>query len=190
MEHQHDPVAAGDPSSVIATLFKTAQEQGDVSYTYALLRVGGIDGRPDPLLALAETVTKEWRLLSGRQKHDVYCRLASLEDPLALIANLLNAATKAAYQPFPFANLVKETPTGFLQPDSRACVEALIARAEIPLGGVVASALRRCYGTLLRGGCDDSASTEGDHSDDYPPLFWGELYRQYWKARKAVSYTH
>ena len=189
MQNQHGSVEGGDPASVIATLFKAAQEQGAVSYTYTLLRVGGIGGHPDPFLTLGDTLPSDWELLSSRQKWDAYCRIAILEEPVALIANLLNAATKAAYQPFPFESLIKATPTGFQRPDARARVETLIARAETPLGGIVANALRRCYAVLLNGVCNDRDPTGGDHTDDYPGLFWSALYQQYWKARKAYGNT-
>jgi hypothetical protein len=92
-------------SAEIRELFGDAQKNGAFDYTLSLLRVGGIESGRDALLQLQDATSQPAASLDEQELLTWYCPIASLNDPLALVLNLLRCTQKQPYLPFPFTSL-------------------------------------------------------------------------------------
>src|SRR5687768_12144072 len=89
----------------ISNLFRDAESKGGVQYIYTLLRVTGPNLRQkDQLIELQADLT-EASSLSGKELFAKYCSWIGLEEPLELLANLLNCAEGRLYSVAPFSHL-------------------------------------------------------------------------------------
>ena len=91
---------------VIRDLFRDAEARGGVQYVYTLLRVTGPRLRQiDPLTKLGSELNELADTVSDEQIFSKYCAYAALEEPLELLANLLNCSQGQLYSVVPFSHL-------------------------------------------------------------------------------------
>jgi hypothetical protein len=135
-------------SQAISDLFSAARERGGIEFIYTLLRVEGMSlGVVDPFEVLRET-------LRSSTADDDYCLLATNEEPLKLLANLLRCAAGERFDPF-----IGEGP-------QTARVDALVASASHAGHEVLASDLRTAYAELKScGGASESGAPSTEAAD-------------------------
>ncbi len=93
-------------SSILKELFDEAKSNGGLDYIYTLVRVGGMKcNTPDPILELQSLLKNHDDKLSEEEIVSRYCSLASTEEPLILIANLINCISNKPYDISPFHHL-------------------------------------------------------------------------------------
>ena len=92
--------------SVVQDLFSQAQSKSSLDYLFTLLRVEGIKLRvQDPLLKLKADLAPITDGLSIGELHPLYRSMVIVEEPLALVANLLNCIQGQPYNSLPFHHL-------------------------------------------------------------------------------------
>lgn len=90
----------------IHKLFSDARNTHSVDYVYTLVRVTGYN-----LVSLDELLELQERLKTISIDHEpdqllhTYCSLTATDEPLALVANLLNCISRRPFNPFPFHQL-------------------------------------------------------------------------------------
>jgi hypothetical protein len=95
-------------SSILKKLFDEAKSNGGLNYIYTLVRVDGMKcNTPDPILALQSLLKNHDDKLSEEEIVSCYCSLDFIEEPLTLIANLINCTLKKPYNITPFIHLYK-----------------------------------------------------------------------------------
>lgn len=95
-------------SSILKELFDEAKSNGGLEYIYTLVRVDGIKcNTPDPILVLQSLLKNHDDKLSEEEIVSHYCSLDFIEEPLTLIANLINCTLKKPYNITPFIHLYK-----------------------------------------------------------------------------------
>src|SRR5215212_1760292 len=89
----------------IDNLFRDAESTGGVQYIYTLLRVTGPNLRQrDQLIELKADLTNA-PSVRGKELFARYCSWIALEEPLELLANVLNCAKGQLYSVSPFNHL-------------------------------------------------------------------------------------
>lgn len=178
-----------EPSArdAIKSLFERAQKQGTFEYTLTLLRVGGVDERPDPFVALLDETSRNPDAEAAASQRQAYCRFASLEDPVALIWNLLSCASARAFRPFPFGHLITGTPPHYVRPTAIDRVRELVRYAEELREHAIKEAVIRCYRALVEGGCIEGVTGEVAGDEQFARQFWKDLVETYFAARKEFG---
>jgi hypothetical protein len=100
----------GNPSEtdsierVMGSLFDKAKEAGDLEYLWTLLRITGIQMRPDPLLAVDGLIDSYPINAAHQTLSDYYEELVrqSFGEPINLIANLVRCVQGSPYSILPF----------------------------------------------------------------------------------------
>lgn len=91
----------------LLTLFQRAETNGETEYIHTLVRVEGITSRKDPLLELREKLSEDITGMDNQELVSHYCGIATNDEPLRLVANLLCCARKEPYDLSPFRHLNK-----------------------------------------------------------------------------------
>ena len=100
------PKNKSNVNKILEELFIQAQQKGGTQYIYTLLRVTGITKQLDPLLKI-KAIIKElnYPSISDSDFLDKYKAIMEINDPLDLIANLINCINKEGYNINPFLSL-------------------------------------------------------------------------------------
>jgi hypothetical protein len=116
----------------VKKLFDDAMSKSGLDYIYTLLRVGPIKlNRLDPMLQLRADLERIGGEPPDEQLLASYCLLASNDEPLKLLANLLNCAQARNYDAFPFLHLRKgEFPGQIIEPTPLELARELSGWAE------------------------------------------------------------
>ena len=104
-------------------LFNEAQSGDSENYIFTLLRINGITlNTIDPLLALREKLQTFDAGLLAQGLLSEYCTLTGINEPLSLIANILNCIRGKPYNLSPFQHLC----TGHFPPTPSQTVKELV----------------------------------------------------------------
>ena len=104
-------------------LFNEAQSGDSGNYIFTLLRINGITlNTIDPLLELREKLQTFDAGLSVQGLLSEYCSLTGINEPLSLIANILNCIRGEPYNLSPFQHLC----TGHFPPTPSQIVKELV----------------------------------------------------------------
>jgi len=87
-------------------LFNEAQSGDSGNYIFTLLRINGITWKTiDPLLALRDKLQNFDKEVTTKGNFSSYCSLTGINEPLSLIANILNCIRGKPYNLSPFQHL-------------------------------------------------------------------------------------
>ena len=98
-------MADTDTKETLRKLFDEAGAGGGVEYIYTLVRVTGITRERDSLLVLRDRLAEPHTELQDPDALARYCSLATIEEPLCLVTNLLLCKQGKPYDAFPFSAL-------------------------------------------------------------------------------------
>lgn len=121
----------GDAKACLQKLFREARSKGGLQYIFTLVRVEGLTGTADPLLAL-RSVLAGFASSDHQATPDDYRSIANREDALSLVVNLIRCCLSQAYEVSPFLhlyrgrfpNVVKPSPVAMAEHTSRVASEA------------------------------------------------------------------
>src|SRR5947208_620430 len=175
----------------VDNLFRDAESKGGVQYIYTLLRVTGPNLRQkDQLLELQADVSGA-SSLSRAELFAKYCVWIGLEEPLELLANLLNCAEGRPYSVAPFSHLnTGEFPNiHFADPDEKIRnLPELASSAHRP---ELAHAIEMAYRSDLLDCCAENSPPSLEEVDavfrDFQSL-WIPLLNRYFAER--LKYRH
>jgi hypothetical protein len=116
---------------ILKELFIQAQLKGGIQYIYTLLRVTGITNQLDPLLKI-KAIIKELNHsnISDDDFLDKYKAIMKINDPLDLIANLINCINKEGYNINPFLSLNKGNFPHIVRPNISERIQFLLKICE------------------------------------------------------------
>jgi hypothetical protein len=116
---------------ILKELFIQAQLKGGIQYIYTLLRVTGITKQLDPLLKI-KAIIKELNHsnISDDDFLDKYKAIMKINDPLDLIANLINCIDKKGYNINPFLSLNKGNFPHIVRPNISERIQFLLKICE------------------------------------------------------------
>lgn len=175
------PLNAG-ATAAIDQLFDDARAHGGFDYALTLLRVSGIERKPDELVELGNTASRA-QLTSAPLLVAEIRRLLVLEAPLGLIANLLNCSVERPYQPFPFRHLIRGEGYPYTHPTPQEKVTDLLSRAELTGREELVKLIQSCY--LDHGLLDASPRINVEALSDLKAVL--EECVEYWKALLSLS---
>lgn len=116
---------------ILKELFTQAQLKGGIDYIYTLLRVTGITKELDPLLKI-KAIMKELNHsnISDSDFLDKYKAIIKINDPLDLIANLINCIDEQGYNINPFLSLNKGNFPRIIHPNISERIQFLLEICE------------------------------------------------------------
>ena len=120
-----------DAKKILKELFIQAQLKSGIQYIYTLLRVTGITKQLDPLLKI-KAIIKELNHsnISDDDFLDRYKAIMKINDPLDLIANLINCIDKEGYNINPFLSLNKGNFPHIVRPNISERIQFLLKICE------------------------------------------------------------
>lgn len=134
-------------------LFSEARSHGGLEYVFALVRVNGIStGMRDPLLQLQDLLASR-APINEAEMRDRYCSLASVREPLELVANLVNCKEAKPYTPSPFSHLWRGRFPNAQAPRPSEVIRALSQRLQQAGLPDVRDALHQAYPDPLLDAC-------------------------------------
>jgi len=116
---------------ILKELFIQAQLKGGIDYIYTLLRVTGITKELDPLLKIKATIKEiNHSCASDDDFLNKYKAIMKINDPLDLIANLINCIDEQGYNINPFLSLNKDNFPHILQTNISKRIQFLLKMCE------------------------------------------------------------
>jgi len=170
----------------IDNLFRDAESTGGVQYIYTLLRVTGPNLRQkDQLIELQADLTKE-SSVRGEELSAKYCSWIALEEPLELLANLLNCTEGRLYSVAPFSHLNTGEFPNIHFADHNEKIKELPQLASTARRAGLAYAIERAYRSDLLNGCTENKPPSSEQVDeifrDFQSL-WIPLLNRYFAER-------
>jgi hypothetical protein len=193
---KEEPVGeSGSASALIRQavndLFNDAQKNGAFDYTLSLVRVGGIESGRDALLRLRDALPEPLESFNLEDLSAWYCSLAVVEDPLALLANLLHCAAKQPFVPFPFTSLIRGEFPDLTRPSQVEKVAYVVRLAQDAGRANLASAIAQSYPEAVVKACGAVHAGLEEHvlreASAVAHEFWRYLVDQYFAARLAFQ---
>jgi len=121
------PKNQSNVKEILKELFIQAQLKGGIHYIYTLLRVTGITKELDPLLKIKATIKEiNHSCINDSDFLDKYKEIMKINDPLDLIANLINCIDEQGYNINPFLSLNKGNFPHIVQPNISERIQFLL----------------------------------------------------------------
>jgi len=116
---------------ILKELFMQAQLKGGIHYIFTLLRVTSITTELDSLLKIKATIKElNHSCVSDSDFLDKYKAIMKINDPLDLIANLINCIDEQGYNINPFLSLNKGNFPHIIQPNISERIQFLLKMCE------------------------------------------------------------
>lgn len=114
-------------NTLLDNLFGEALSEDSGNYIFTLLRINGITWKTiDPLLELRDKLQNIDTELTAKGNLSAYCSLVSINEPLSLIANILNSTRGKSYNPSPFQHLRSGQFPNYIEPTPSQVIKEIV----------------------------------------------------------------
>lgn len=127
-------------------LFEEAKSEGGIEYIYSLVRVSGLSsGVADPLVELHSILQASDMDVSDEELFSRYYSPEKMEEPLSLVANLLNCSIGRPYNLSPFHHLYAGEVPRLVRPNARQIVRELVKMSTEAKKPGIAELIKEAY---------------------------------------------
>ena len=145
--------------TLLDNLFNEAQSEDSGNYIFTLLRINGITlNTIDPLLELREKLQTFDAGLATQGLLSEYCSLSGINEPLSLIANILNCIRGKPYNLSPFQHLCTGHFPNFIKPTTSQVVKELVNMAMELKKPQIAQLIEKAYPSEILDSCASNVS--------------------------------